>query len=51
MWRNCPTGPFPYREWIEDDSVPHGDGGREGGVWLYVNDGIVTEIADAVFAG
>jgi len=51
MWRDCPPNPFPYGDWIEDDSVPHGDGGREGGIWLYVNGGTVTEIADAIVAG
>ena len=51
LWRNCPSRYFLYTDWIGNDSVPHGDRGRENGVWLYVNGGIVTEIADAIVAG
>jgi hypothetical protein len=45
------SNPFPYVEWIDDDRLSHGDQGREGGVWLYVNGGTVTEIEDMVLAG
>ncbi len=51
QWMGCPPYPYPYVEWITDDRLPHGDSGREGGVWLYVNNGAVTEVGDAVFAG
>lgn len=50
-WMHCPPNPFPYVEWIEDDRLPHGDQGREGGLWLYVNNGAVTEIGDEGLAG
>jgi hypothetical protein len=50
-WMHCPPSPFPYSEWIEDDRLPHGDQGREGGLWLYVNNGAVTEISDEGLAG
>jgi hypothetical protein len=45
-WWYCPTYPFPYGEWIEDVRRPHGDQRREGGLWLYINGGAVTEIND-----
>jgi hypothetical protein len=50
-WMHCPPTPFPYSEWIEDDRLPHGDQGREGGLWLYINSGAVTEIGDEGLAG
>jgi hypothetical protein len=50
-WLHCPPTPFPYSEWIEDDRLPHGDQGREGGLWLYINSGAVTEIGDEGLAG
>jgi hypothetical protein len=50
-WMYCPPNPFPYGEWIEDDRLPHGDQGRERGLWLYINDGVVTEIGDEGLAG
>jgi hypothetical protein len=52
-WGHCPANPFPYLEWIEDDRLPHGEPERqrEGGLWLYVNNGVVTEIGDEVLAG
>ena len=51
QWMGCPPDPYPYIAWITDDRLPHGDSGREGGIWLYVNNGVVTEVGDAVFAG
>jgi hypothetical protein len=50
-WQACRPNPFPYIEWIENDAVPHGDSGREGGLWLYVNDGLVTELGEGTIAG
>jgi hypothetical protein len=50
-WMSCPPHPFPYSDWIGDGRLPHANAGPEVGVWLYVNDGIVTEIDDAVVAG
>jgi hypothetical protein len=50
-WRYCPPNPFPYGEWIEDDRLPHGDQIGEGGLWLYINGGAVTEINDEGLAG
>ncbi|MEA2023766.1 MAG: hypothetical protein U9N79_05665 [Actinomycetota bacterium] len=50
-WQYCPPNPFPYGEWIDDDRLPHGNQGREGGLWLYINDGVATEIGDEEFAG
>jgi hypothetical protein len=50
-WAYCPPNPFPYVEWIDDDRLSHGDQGRDGGVWLYVNGGTITEIEDMVIAG
>ena len=50
-WADCPPFPYPYSEWIRDGRVPHGDRGRDGGLWLYINGGAITEIGDEVLAG
>ncbi len=50
-WVDCPPFPYPYSEWIRDGRVPHGDWGREGGLWLYINGGAITEIGDEALAG
>lgn len=51
-WGGCRPYPFPYLDWMNDSEIPHGDeGGRESGLWLYINNGSVTEISDAEIAG
>ena len=51
-WGNTPPQPsLPFAEWIEGDRLPHEDQGREDGLWLYVNNGAVTEVGVEMFAG
>ena len=51
-WMHCPSNPFPYLEWTDDDRLPHGDHfTKDNGLWLYVNGGAVTEIDDMDIAG
>jgi hypothetical protein len=48
----CPRTPFPYDEWIADDGLPRGDGEREDmGLWIYINNGAVTEVGIEELAG
>jgi hypothetical protein len=47
----CPRTPFSYTDWIEDDSLPHGEEESGEGIWLYINDGKVAEIGHEVLAG
>jgi hypothetical protein len=49
-WMGCPPHPLPYREWM-DEGVPQGQPGMEGGVWIYVKRGVITEIVDVGLAG
>ncbi len=52
IW-GCPAHPFPYTEWMASAPVFPESGSelRESGIWLYVNDGNVTEIGEAGLAG
>ena len=53
----CPLSPFPYAEWIDElpDALPleQAHEREHGGlaIWLYVNDGVVTEIGQEMLAG
>jgi hypothetical protein len=52
LW-GCPPTPFPYTEWMEIAPVLPGSGSGmpDAGVWLYINDGEVTEVGEEVLAG
>jgi hypothetical protein len=41
-WGQCPPNPLPHGE---------PERRREGGLWLYINNGVVTEIGDEFLAG
>ena len=46
FWAGCPPGPFPYTEWIDEPHEVRPLEEEHGGLdmWLYINDGLVTEI-------
>ena len=48
LW-DCPPTPFPYTDWIE--MAPVMPDTPDAGVWLYINDGEVTEVGEEVLAG
>lgn len=48
LW-GCPPTPLPYTDWIE--MAPVMPDMPDAGVWLYINDGEVTEVGEEVLAG
>jgi hypothetical protein len=49
LW-GCPPTPFPYTDWMEMAPVVP-DMPSDAGVWLYINDGEVTEVGEEGLAG
>ena len=52
-WAGYPPHPFPYTEWIDEPHEVRPLGEEHGGLdmWLYINDGLVTEIGREGLAG
>ena len=48
LW-GCPPTAYPYTEWME--RAPVQPAMLDEGVWLYINDGMVTEVGEGVLAG
>ena len=48
LW-GCPPALFPYPDWME--RAPVMPTMLDEGVWLYINDGVVTEVGEGVLAG
>ena len=48
LW-GCPPALFPYTDWME--RAPVMPTMLDEGVWLYINDGVVTEVGEGVLAG
>ncbi len=48
LWGRPPT-PLPFAEWME--MAPVMPEAPDAGVWLYINDGQVTEVGEEVLAG
>jgi hypothetical protein len=51
LWWQCPPSPFPYAEWLRYGPLPPADPLPDEGIWIYVNDGAITEIGIEVLAG
>jgi hypothetical protein len=53
LWAGCPANPFPYTDWVQEphDLLPLEEDHGGLAMWIYINDGFITEVGRERLAG